>query len=132
MGLKERGGKLEVPVAGIVPGMLMGSGLGQANTSSGDYDIQTSDPKTLAEHGLDALRLGDVIAIVDHDSSYGWCYRRGAATIGIVIHGDSRLSGHGPGVTTVLTSSTGHIVPRVSKGANVGKYLKLGRFRTKK
>jgi hypothetical protein len=129
MRIREKGKKLEVPVAAIVPGALMGSGLGESNTSSGDYDIQTADVEELKKHGLDKLKLGDIVAIIDHDASYGWCYRKGAVTIGIVVHGDSRVSGHGPGTTTIMTSSSGKLIPKLDKTSNVGRYLKLGRYR---
>ncbi len=129
MAIADRDGKLEVAVTAIVPGMLMGSGLGTTNTSSGDYDIQSSDVAALAKYGLDTLKLGDIVAIRDHDASFGWCYRKGAVTVGVIIHGDSRISGHGPGVATIMTSSLGHILPKIAKDANIGKHLKLGRYR---
>lgn len=122
-------GRLTVPVTAIVPGALMGSGLGSGNTHSGDYDIMTSDTKALKRHKLDKLRLGDVVAITDHDASFGWRYLEGGMLIGIVIHGDSHVAGHGPGVCTILTSATGKILPKIDPTANIGKYLKLGRFR---
>jgi len=123
------GGKLSVPVAGIVPGAIMGSGLGHSDIFKGDYDIQSSDRAMLKEHGLDKLRFGDLVGIQDHDSSYGWCYRKGAVSLGVVVHGDSYLAGHGPGVQTILTSPEGLLVPKFSPRANIGSYLKLGRFR---
>lgn len=123
------GGKISVPVAGIVPGAIMGSGLGHSDIFKGDYDIQSSDRAMLKEHGLDKLRFGDLVAIQDHDSSYGWCYRKGAVSLGVVVHGDSYLAGHGPGVQTILTSPEGLLVPKISPRANIGVYLSLGRFR---
>ena len=122
-------GKIEVPVTAIVPGMLMGSGLGHNDVYKGDYDIQTSDSEAIKKYKLDRLRLGDFVAIQDHDSSYGWTYRKGAVTVGIVIHTDSHLAGHGPGVQTIMTSCKGLIVPRIEPDANLGIYLKIGRWR---
>jgi len=122
-------GRLRVPVVAIVPGMLMGSGLGYNDVFKGDYDIQTSDREAIKRHGLDKLRLGDLVAIQDHDSSYGWTYREGAVTIGVVIHTDSHLAGHGPGVQTIMTSNKGLIVPEIDPQANIGIYLKIGRWR---
>lgn len=121
--------KITAPVVAVVPGMLMGSGLGHNDVFKGDYDIQTSDRDAIKRLKLDGLRLGDFVAILDHDSSYGWTYKEGAVTIGIVIHTDSHLAGHGPGVQTLMTCSRGEIVPEINSGANLGKYLKLGRFR---
>ncbi|MBI1820887.1 MAG: DUF4438 domain-containing protein [Nitrospirae bacterium] len=124
--------RLSVPVTAVVPGKLMGSGLGHSDIFKGDYDIQSSDRNALKELGLNQLKFGDLIAIMDHDSSYGWCYKEGAVSIGVVVHGDSYLAGHGPGVQTILTSPTGEIVPKIAPNANIGFYLKLGRWRTRK
>lgn len=120
---------LEVPVAGIVPGKLMGSGIGELQSRSGDYDIQTADANLTKKHGIDKLKLGDIVAITDHDASFGWRYLEGAVVIGVVIHGDSFCAGHGPGVSTIMSSATGKIIPRIDPKANIGRYLKIGRFR---
>lgn len=125
MGIKVAGGKLEVPVAAIVPAVFMGSGLGSSTSHSGDYDITTMDAEALREAGLDKLRLGDIVAIRDASSSYGRSYRRGSVIIGIVVHSNSFVSGHGPGVTTLLTADGGEIVPVVKKNANIADILKL-------
>jgi hypothetical protein len=108
----------------------MGSGLGSSQAFSGDYDIQTSDPESNRKYGLDKLRIGDLVAIIDHDSHYGWSYKQGAVSIGVIIHGDSYVAGHGPGCQTIMTSVSGKIIPKIKKDANIGKYLKVGRFRT--
>jgi len=121
--------RIEVPVTALVPGKLMGSGLGHNDVYKGDYDIQTSDAEAIKRYKLEGLRLGDFVAIQDHDSSYGWTYREGAVTIGIVIHTDSYLAGHGPGVQTIMTSGKALIVPKIEPDANLGKYLGIGRFR---
>lgn len=129
MNLIERDGKIEVPVVAQVPGKLMGSGLGHNDVYKGDYDIQTSDSEAIKRYGLDKLRLGDFVAIMDHDASYGWTYREGAVTIGVVIHTDSHLAGHGPGVQTIMTAKDNLLVPRITPDANLGLYLKIGRWR---
>jgi hypothetical protein len=130
MGIEEQGGKLHVPVAAQVPAVLMGSGLGRNEIFKGDYDIQTADAELLKEHGLDKLRLGDFVAILDHDATHGWSVKRGAVTIAVVVHGDSFLAGHGPGVSTLLTSRTGRIAPVADPEANLGQLLGIGRFRS--
>src|SRR3989338_10056285 len=45
---------------------------------------------------------------------YGWSYKKGAVSIAVVVHGDSHLAGHGPGVQTVMTSRIGAIEPVLS------------------
>ncbi len=119
------GDKLEIPVTHIIPAAIMGSGLGANQTYSGDYDIQLFDEPTVKEYGLEDLRLGDLVAIQDADHSYGRIYRKGAISIGIVVHSNCVTSGHGPGVTTLFTSKTGKIIPRIDSDANIAKLLKL-------
>ena len=119
------GDKLEVPVTHIIPASIMGSGLGANQTYSGDYDIQLFDEPTVREYGLEDLRLGDLVAIRDADHSYGRIYRKGAISVGIVVHSNCVTSGHGPGVTTLFTSRTGKIIPRIDSNANIAKLLKL-------
>ena len=118
-------GILEVPVTHAVPAAIMGSGLGRQQTSSGDYDITMFCDETVKECGLEDLRLGDLVAIRDADSSYGRIYRRGSITVGIVTHSNCVIAGHGPGVTTLFTSTKGMIKPVVKKDANIAKLLKL-------
>lgn len=133
MGVKVlSGGKLEIPVAAMVPPELMGAGVGVTDSFKGDYDIQTQDKKTLKRRGLDALRIGDIVALKDQDNRFGFGYRKNAMTIGVVIHGDSQLTGHGPGVQVLMTAPSACLVPRVAKRANIADYLKIGRKRAKK
>lgn len=117
------GGLLEVPVAAIVPAELMGSGIGAASAERGDYDITTQDADALREHGLENIRFGDIVAIMDRSSFYGRSYRKGAIEIGVVVHSDSKISGHGPGVATLLTANRGEIRPVLDEGANIAYYL---------
>lgn len=122
---KIEGGKLHVPVTHKVPAAIMGSGLGRSHVSSGDYDITMFCEETCEEHGLQDLCLGDLVAITDSDQSYGRIYRRGSVSIGIVTHSNSYIAGHGPGVTTLFTSTKGLIEPVVDGDANIAKILNL-------
>jgi hypothetical protein len=118
--------KLEVPVTTIVPATCMGSGVGAAHVAKGDYDIMTSDPETVAEYRLDQIRFGDFVALMDHDNRYGRAYRRGAITIGVVVHSDCPTAGHGPGVTTLMTCKTSLIKPVIDPRANIADLLGIG------
>ena len=117
--------KLEVPVTHVVPAAIMGSGLGRNHVSSGDYDITLFCEETVNEYGLEDLRLGDLVAIVDADHSYGRIYRKGAMSVSIVTHSDCVTAGHGPGTTTLFTSKTGAIEPVIDADANIAKILGL-------
>ena len=118
-------GKLAIPVTHLVPAAIMGSGLGSQQAYRGDYDIQMFDEKTVAEYGLDDLRFGDLVALVDADSTYGRIYKTGAITVGIIVHSDCVIAGHGPGVTTLFTSPSGQIAPGIDPEANIARILKL-------
>ncbi|MEE8567009.1 MAG: DUF4438 domain-containing protein [Anaerolineales bacterium] len=118
--------KLEVPVTTIVPAVCMGSGVGAPHVAKGDYDIMTSDPETVKEYSLDKIRFGDFVALMDHDNRYGRAYRKGAITIGVVVHSDCLSAGHGPGVTTIMTCKTPLIRPVIDPQANIADLLKIG------
>lgn len=121
--------KLKIPVTTLVPSSCMGSGIGDINIASGDYDIMTSDPATVKKYKLDQIRFGDFVALLDQDNTYGRTFKKGAVTIGIVVHSDCLLAGHGPGVTTLISSSDSIIEPIISHKANIGEILKIGKFK---
>lgn len=111
-------GRLNVPVTALVPPHLLGAGAG-LTSEGGSLHIQSQDKDALREAGLDNLRLGDVVALADYDSSFNHGYLRGAVGIGVVGQGDSPRAGYGPGLTLVMTSMTGGINPVVSPGVNI-------------
>lgn len=120
-----RDGQLVAPVAKMAPAAIMGSGLGRDNVHRGDYDINLFDERVVAEYGLDDLRFGDFVAVLDADSTYGRHYYGGAVSIGVIVHGDSYISGHGPGVTGLLTSRGGQLLPVLDPAANLADMLGL-------
>lgn len=121
----EKGGKVRIQVSKIVPGKLMGSGLGSSNPHTGDYDIQSVSPEAVKEYDLESIRLGDMVAITDHDATHGPRFHERAVTIGVVVHGSSKLAGHGPGVCVLFTSATGNIEPIITRKANLAELLAL-------
>jgi hypothetical protein len=124
MGLTEDG-VLRVPVTHRIPAKIMGSGLGRNHVHTGDYDIQMFDEDVVERYGLDRLRFGDIVAITDADHKYGRIYRGGAISVGIVVHGISRVAGHGPGVTTLLTSPSGNIELVEDSDSNLKNLLSI-------
>jgi len=121
----ENDGKLTIPVTHIVPARIMGSGLGEDQVYSGDYDIQLFDEATNKEFGLENLKFGDLVAIMDADHSFGRIYKKNSVSVGIVVHSDCVISGHGPGVTTLFTSTKGMIEPVINNEANIASILNL-------
>jgi len=128
MGIVRGKGGLVVPVTHVIPSSIMGSGIGSRHSWSGDYDIQCAVEGAIERHKLHDLRLGDVIAIRDADCRFGRSIRMGALSIGVVVHASCVLSGHGPGVTVVMTTVKKVIAPKITRGANIARYLGLGRF----
>jgi hypothetical protein len=117
---------LEVPVTTLVPAACMGSGVGSPHVATGDYDIMTSDAETVKKYQLDKIRFGDIVALLDHDNRFGRTYRQGAVSIGIVVHSDCLLAGHGPGVTTLMTCAAPLIKPVIDPRANLADLLGIG------
>ncbi len=129
MGIAVQGGNLVVPVTHVIPASIMGSGMGSRHSWSGDFDIQLADVEVVQRYGLQSLRLGDVVAIRDADCRFGRSIRGGAVSIGVIAHASCVVSGHGPGVTVVMTTEKKIIVPKIEPGANIARYLGIGRFR---
>jgi hypothetical protein len=128
MPLRPVGNKIEIGVTTIVPAELMGSGMGHNNIGTGDCDIMTHDPGMVKQFKLDKMCLGDFVAVLNHDHTFGRTYRKGAVTIGIVVHSNSTLPGHGPGISTLLTSASGQLKPVINPRANLARILGIGRF----
>jgi hypothetical protein len=127
MGLHLDGeGRLRVPVTHELPPEIMGSGM-ELFPEFVDQDMMTGDRGLMEELGLTTLRLGDLVAIRDQDHSYGRGYTQGAVAIGLINHGDCIMTGHGPGVMTLLSSPGPDIVPVITPGANIADYLNIGR-----
>jgi hypothetical protein len=122
-GITERDGQLQVPVTHLVPVRLMGSGLGKNTAWRGDYDIQLADREARQRYRLGRLRFGDMVAIVGGDTRFGPSVRSTRITIGVVVHGDSTVSGHGPGVTALLTGPASHLRPVLDPRANLAEIL---------
>ncbi len=129
MGVRRRADVLTVPVAHRIPAALMGSGLGRSHTFSGDYDIQLFNDEVVEEYALQDLKLGDLVAVDDADHTYGRSYRPGAVSVGVVVHCRCTQAGHGPGITSLMSSVDGRIEPVIDPSANIARYLQIGRHR---
>lgn len=85
-----------MPVTHIVPAAIMGSGLGANQVYSGDYDIQMFDENVVDQYGLKSLRLGDLVAIIDADHSFGRIYFQGAVSVRVFVHTNCGTNGSWP------------------------------------
>jgi len=125
LGLTESGGRVHVNVAMQLPIRIMGSGA-ELNSEYVDQDLMSGDRALMAELGIDQMRLGDVIAIRHADHHWGRSYREGAVSICLCIHGDSIMTGHGPGILTLMTAAEGSIDFTVDPASNIAQLLDLG------
>ena len=125
MGVTEAGGRLRVAVAMELPIRIMGSGA-ELNAGYVDQDLMSGDRALMAELGIDKMRLGDLVAIRHADHHWGRSYREGAVSICLCIHGDSVMTGHGPGILTLMTAKGGEIDFEVDPAANISTLLGLG------
>lgn len=118
------GNRLKVPVVATIPAHLVGAGLG-LTSEGGSLHLQTTDREAVAEAGLDALRLGDVVAIQDTDSRYQHGYLRGAVGVAVVGQTDGPRAGYGPGLTLLMTDAGGAIEPVETADVNLKPLLAL-------
>ena len=116
---RPEGRALAVRVTHILPAAIMGSGLGKNNVWRGDIDIQLFDAPTRRRHGLETLRFGDIVAVMDSDTRFGAAWRGGRTTIGVVVHSDSTMAAHGPGMVALLTAPTPLLRPVRDSAANI-------------
>jgi hypothetical protein len=117
-------GKLRVPVTMELPPRIMGSGA-ELNSEYVDQDLMSGDRALMAELGIDQMRLGDLVVIPDADHRYGRGYRTGAAAIALCIHGDSVMTGHGPGILTLMAAPEPVIEWVIDPRANIAHYLNI-------
>ncbi len=121
--------RIRVPVAMELPIRIMGSGA-ELNSEFVDQDLMSGDRDMMRETRIDQMKLGDLIAINHADHRYGRSYREGAVSIALCIHGDSVMTGHGPGILTLMTCAEPCIEWVIDPQANVGNYLGLSGDRT--
>jgi hypothetical protein len=126
-GVRTARGRLLIPVTHTVPSELMGSGFGRSEGVLGDLDIQLSDARRVRRHRLGDLRLGDLVAIRSLDYRHGPSRRSGTVTVGVVVHSDSKVAGHGPGVTPLLIAPGACVRLVRQPQANVALLLGLRR-----
>lgn len=113
--------RITLPVALELPISIMGSGA-ELNSEYVDQDLMSGDRALMRDTGIDTLRLGDLVAIRHADHHFGRSYREGAVSIALCIHGDSVMTGHGPGILTLMTCAEPCIEWTLDKSANLADY----------
>jgi len=122
--IEEVDGRLRVPVAMELPVRVMASGA-ELNSEYVDQDLTSGDRALMRELGIDRLRLGDLVAIRHADHYWGRGYRKGYVAIALCIHGDSVMTGHGPGILTLMAATEREIEWTIDEGANIARYLNI-------
>ena len=102
MNLKKVKNKLIVEVAMELPIRIMGSGA-ELNSEYVDQDLMSGDRSLMKKLKIDQMRLGDLIVINHADHKCGRSFKKDHISIAICIHGDSVMTGHGPGIMTIMT-----------------------------
>ena len=124
MNISVQDGKLVVPVAMELPVKVMASGA-ELNSEYVDQDLTSGDRAYMQESGIDQLRLGDIVVIDDADHYWGRGYRKGYRAIALCIHGDSVMTGHGPGILTLMAGTADDITWTIDPQANIARYLNI-------
>ncbi|MHC4925102.1 MAG: DUF4438 family protein, partial [Planctomycetota bacterium] len=122
LGLTADGGRVRCPVAMELPARIMGSGA-ELNAEFVDQDLMSGDRALMAELGIDRMCLGDLIGIRDVDHRFGRSYRKGWTAVCLCIHGDSVMTGHGPGILTLVAGPAELLDFHLDPGANIAYAL---------
>ena len=122
--LCEKNGQVICPVAMELPPKIMGSGA-ELNAEFVDQDLMSGDRSLMAELGIDKMRLGDLIGIRNVDHRFGRSYRDGWVAVCLCIHGDSVMTGHGPGILTLITGPPEILDFHIDPSANIAHKLRI-------
>ena len=124
MNFKVKNKKLIVDVAIELPIKIMGSGA-ELNSEYVDQDLMSGDRSLMKKLRIDQMKLGDLIVINHADHRWGRSYKKDHVSIALCIHGDSVMTGHGPGIMTIMTGTKKTLGWRINKKANLKNILKI-------
>ena len=124
MNLKIVDKKLIVDVAMELPIRIMGSGA-ELNSEYVDQDLMSGDRSLMKKLKIDQMRLGDLIVINHADHRWGRSFKKDYISIAICIHGDSVMTGHGPGIMTIMTGKRKNLGWKINKKANIKNILRV-------
>ena len=124
MNFKVENKKLIVDVAIELPIKIMGSGA-ELNSEYVDQDLMSGDRSLMKKLKIDQMKLGDLIVINHADHRWGRSYKKDHVSIALCIHGDSVMTGHGPGIMTIMTGTKKNLGWRINKKANLKNLLKI-------
>ncbi len=121
--------QLRIPVTAKISAQALVSASQQTLGLNLDLNLQYTDLEQIKEFQLEHLRLGDVVAIVDHPTRYQGRLQQEMVSIAIVTYTASSESDLGPGIQTIMTGTPEALSPFLHEDSNLGRYLNLGRYR---
>ena len=124
MNLNVINNKLIVDVAIELPIRIMGSGA-ELNSEYVDQDLMSGDRDLMKKLKIDQMKLGDLIVINHADHKWGRSFKKDLVSIALCIHGDSVMTGHGPGIMTIMTGDKNTLGWKISKNANLKKIMNI-------
>ena len=107
-GGREPDGRPRIRVAALFAREAAGAGLGM---SARRFNLDL-DPALASRPGTGAaaaLRLGDIVAVLDQDHRRERRFRAGWLAVGVLCHGRSAAGGHGVGMATLLSAPADRI-----------------------
>ncbi|CAB5046641.1 unannotated protein [freshwater metagenome] len=124
LGGTNKKGTLDIHVARKIPPQAIGAGSGMVSEYA-NTDFMGAYPELDESFslGLESLRIGDVVAMIDQDHSFGRGYREGWITIGVISTGSAALFGHGPGPSTIMSGPAEEFNLVIDESSNI-KFLK--------
>ena len=125
MDMEVKDGKMKIKVSAKIPSHLMGAGMGLGFCYNGHCDLMTADKEEIKKYGLDKLRYGDIVLLENCDNTFGRGFLNGASAVGIVVHSDCVVMGHGPGITTLFACKKPLIEGIIDEKANIKHILNL-------
>ena len=121
--LRPKDDRLRVEVAAFLPAEAAAAGIGMPSDHL-NLDLEVGSPPYISLAG--GLRFGDVVALADHDHTYGRLLRAGWLTIGVIAHGRSGGGGHGFGFVTLVTGPAERFDVVLAPEANLRALLGIG------
>lgn len=124
LGGTNKRGRLDIHVVRKIPPQAIGAGSGMVSEYA-NTDLMGAYPELDESFslGLEDLRIGDLVAMIDQDHSFGRGYREGWITIGVISTGSAALFGHGPGPSTIMSGPAEEFNLIIDESSNI-KFLK--------
>ena len=116
--LEEHDGGLTIAVRAIIPSRMAAAGIG-SDPWIGDLEVDDGGTSLLPVD----LRFGDLVAFIDIDATTTRFHRVGYVAIGLVAHGPSPASGHGVGITILVSGPASQLHAVVRDDATLALWL---------